>query len=302
MPYKAREESKELMMLRSLNTRMELAADDKKHYLNLKKGYEGEVKFDKLTASLDRKFYILNHLLLKNGSTSFQIDSLIITQNGLIPCEVKNFDGDYYYENGDFYVCSTKNKINNPLHQLNRCETQLHQLLQKQGFQLPIFGYVVFINPEFTLYQSPFNNKIIYPTQLNHFLRELSAKPSKLNGNHLQIAEFLFNSHITDSPFTQTPSYSYDQVKKGPTCASCHSFSITVGEKKMVCNVCGFEEKIEAAVVRNVDEIKLLFPDLKITTNLVYEWCEGVGSKKVIRGILKKNYKTVGYGKWFFYE
>lgn len=298
MPLKTREESKELMMLRSLNTRMELAADDKKYYLNLKKGYEGEVMFDAKTAHLDDKFYILNDLLLKNDHTTFQIDSLFIAQSLMIPFEVKNCDGDYYYKEDNFYVCSTDKRIKNPLHQLDRSETQLRDLLQKQGFHLPISGYVIFINPEFTLYQAPINKKIIYSTQLNRLLKELNSIPTKLNGHHHQIAEFLLKSHMTESPFTQVPPYEYGQLRKGSTCSVCHSFMVTDGDKKLVCGTCGYEEKIESAVVRNVEELKLLFPEKKITTNLVYEWCQVIESRKVIRRILKNNYKVVGKVKY----
>lgn len=42
MLLKARSESEELLVLRHLNTRMELAPNDKFHYSNLEKGYEGE--------------------------------------------------------------------------------------------------------------------------------------------------------------------------------------------------------------------------------------------------------------------
>lgn len=300
MPFKTRVESKELMMLRSLNTRMELAAEDQKYYLNLKKGYEGEVMFDHKTAHLDGKFYILNDLLLKNDHTTFQIDSLFITQRLLIPFEVKNFDGDYYYENGDFHLYSTRKKIKNPLHQLDRGETQLRDLLQKQGFHIPVSGYLIFINPEFTLYQSPFNKKIIYPTQLIRLLNELSSLPSKLNGQHRQIADFLLQSHMTDSPFSQVPSYGFEQQRKGLTCSVCQSFDVKVeaSTNKIVCVDCGFEEKIDLAIVRKAEELKLLFPNKKITTNLVYEWCGEFESKKVIRRVLKDNYKVVGKVKY----
>lgn len=304
MPLKTREESKELKILRSLNTRMELAAEDKKYYLNLKKGYEGEIIFDEKTAHLDSKFYILNDLLLKNDHTTFQIDSLFITQRLLIPFEVKNFDGDYYYENDDFHLYSNRKKIKNPLHQLDRSETQLHDLLQKQGFHIPVSGYLIFINSEFTLYQSPINKKIIYPTQINRLLKELISLPSNLNGQHRQIADFLLQSHMTDSPFSQVPPYEYEPIRKGMTCSICQSFDVKVkaGVNRILCGDCGFEEKIDLAIVRSAEELKLLFPEKKITTNLVFEWCGEFESKKVIRRVLKNSYCTKGYGKWFYYE
>lgn len=301
MPLKERTEPKELIILRSLNTRMELSANDKQYYLNLKKGYEGEVLFDKLTAQLDSKFYIINDLLLKHNHTEFQIDTLIITQKSLIPCEVKNYEGDYYYENDNFYSSITRKPISNPLHQMNRCETLLRQLTQKHGFHLPVEGHLIFVNPEFFLFQTPQNKNIVNPPQLNRFLKELSSKPSNLNGMHRKLADFLLNEHNRESSFTQLPKYNFNQIRKGEYCASCNSFLITIGDKKIVCDVCGFEETIESAVVRIIEELRLLFPDIKITANVVYEWCGLDAHRRKIRRILSKNYKIIGHGKYAYY-
>ena len=80
MPYKSRTESTELLILRSLNTRITLSDKDKQHYFNLKKGYEGEVMFDSETEKLQCECLILNDLLLKLNNTTFQIDTLIISE------------------------------------------------------------------------------------------------------------------------------------------------------------------------------------------------------------------------------
>jgi hypothetical protein len=54
--------------------------------------------------------------------------------------------------------------------------------------------------------------------------------------------------------------------------------------------------------MRNVEEFKVLFPEWKITTNGIQEWCQIVESKKMIGRILKRNLKSMGYGQWSFYE
>lgn len=83
MRYKSRKESKELQALKFLNNRMDLSAKDKQHYLNLKKGFEGEVMFDLLTETFECECLILNDLLLKVNNTLFQIDTLIISSETL---------------------------------------------------------------------------------------------------------------------------------------------------------------------------------------------------------------------------
>ncbi|MGJ7920977.1 nuclease-related domain-containing protein [Neobacillus sp. LXY-4] len=301
MPLKSRTESKELKVLTLLNKRMDLEASVKQHYRNLRKGYEGEVQFDSLTASLDSKFYILNDLLLEVNNTLFQIDSLFITQDSLIVFEIKNFEGDYIYQDGNFKILTSKKDITNPLHQLNRCKTLLRQLLQKHGFHFPIDGHVVFINSNFFLYQAPLNEPILFNPQLNGFLKNLSAKPSKLNNMHRKLADLLLKEHITDPPFTLVPPYEYGHFKKGVTSACCDSFLVTADGRKMVCDVCGHVEGIESAVVRGVEEIMLLFPDTRVTANIVYDWCRLAGCERKIRRVLARNYKIVGKNRYSYY-
>lgn len=124
----------------------------------------------------------------------------------------------------------------------------------------------------------------------------------KLNNKHRKLAELLVSLHITKSSYTQIPTYHYSQCKKGITCSACDSFSITVEGRNCRCLECGQVELVESAVLRIVEEIKMLFPDMKITTNLVHEWCCVVGSKKRISRILEKNFKIVGVHQWAFYE
>ncbi|WP_342430813.1 nuclease-related domain-containing protein [Neobacillus sp. FSL H8-0543] len=291
----------ELIILRRLNNRMELTSEDKQMYLYLEKGYEGEVKFDLLTDQLQSDVLILRDLLLEVNHTLFQIDTLIISADILYPCEVKNYEGDYYYESGRLYTKSGS-EIKDPLLQLERCESLLRQFLQKTGNTFPLESNVIYVNSEFTLYQAPLNKPIIFPTQLNAFMKKLDKSPPKLTARHKKLADTLLSAHICESPYTRLPKYEYSKQRKGINCEKCSSFSISVGDRTIVCDTCGCTETIESAVLRSVGELKLLFPDKKITTNIVHEWCQVVGSKKMIRRILKKNFKAIGRVKYCYYE
>lgn len=67
--------------------------------------------------------------------------------------------------------------------------------------------------------------------------------------------------------------------------------------KELACEKCGTKERSEMAILRSIDEFHLLFPDRKITTNGIYEWCEIIHSKKMIRRILSENYTLQGHGR-----
>lgn len=293
MPYKPRTESRELLMMISLHTRMTLSKKENQHYFRLKKGYEGEIIFDSLTEKLSCKCYILNDLLLKVNNTTFQIDSLVITSETIYIYDVKNYEGDYFYELERLYKLPRTEYLN-PLHQLNRSESLLRQLLQNLGIHFSIEAKVIFINSQFTLYQTPLSLPFIFPTQVNRYLNTLGTIPSQLNNRHKQLADSLISLHIKESPFSMAPAYEYNHLRKGMTCALCRSFSISVHGKNCVCNDCGHEEAITSAVIRSVEKVKLLFPSRKITTNIIHDWCRIIESKRRIRKILEKYFKNVG--------
>jgi hypothetical protein len=301
MIYKSRMEPVEVQMLEALNRRMKLTEKDKQSYLSLKKGYEGEALFDSMTAKVDCDCLILNDLLLKHNNTLFQMDSLIITQERIYLCEIKNYEGDYYYENDRLYVI-TKSEITNPLNQLSRTETLLRQLLQSLGYQTPINAKVIFINPEFTLYQAPLDKPFVFPTQVNRYLRSIEKTPSKLYGKQRSLASKLTTMHLTESPYRILPDYSYDELQKGIICLECSSLSVFVEGRRCICHDCGYEEKLSKTLLRNVKEFKLLFPKRKITTTEIYQWCNGVIPKQRVRRFLERNFEITGVHQWAYYK
>ncbi|MCC3358525.1 nuclease-related domain-containing protein [Bacillus sp. REN16] len=300
MIYKPRTKSEELTIFEFLNKRTELSSKDKQYFTNLKKGYEGEVRFDSFTEKLQCDCLVINDLLLEVNNTIFQIDTSILINAKLQFYEVKNYEGDYFYESNKL-LKKPKHEVTNPLLQLSRSESLLSQLLRNHGSHLPIDASVVFINPTFTLYQAPLNLQAILPTQLKNYMGSLDADPSKINEKQKRIADLLVSLHITKSPYSKIPSYHYDGLRKGLTCAVCDSFSIVIEGRKCRCETCGHKELVSDAVLRAVKEFTILFPDEKITTNIVYDWCRVVPSKERIRYILSKNFTLVGTHQWSFF-
>ncbi|WHY00109.1 nuclease-related domain-containing protein [Neobacillus sp. DY30] len=300
-PYKARSESLILMVLRILNKRMKLTEDEQRYYQNQEKGFQGEVQFDILTEKLKRSSYILNDLQLESNKSSFQLDSSLIFQDTYSLFDVKNFEGEYVYGDEYFKTISGRD-FQNPLDQLKRSKLLLSQLLQTLGSKLTVEAYVIFINPQFTLYQTPPDLPFILPTKLDSFMKKLDQGPSRLNDSHKTLADKLISLHQTVPPYTHLPSYEYDQLRKGITCKKCLSFSVSVQGKRVICHSCGFEEMVTSAVLRMVGEFSLLFPDRKITTNIIHEWCRVGISKKTISRTLGKYLMVKGVHQWTYYE
>lgn len=302
MLIKNRSESHELLKMRSLNMRMKLSEKEKGYYTNLEKGYEGEKKFDLLTEILQEERYIINDLLLEVNNSYFQIDTLIISQEGIQLLDVKNFQDDCYLESGKLYSVKTGKEYKNPLDQLKRSMTLFNQLLQAHKQHFIVEASVIFINPEFTLYQAPRDQSFILPTQINRFLSTLNKTPSKLDDTHKKLAQMLLSFHQTKNPYTLVPDYHYDQLQKGIYCRACKSFLISRKNNDFICQTCGENEKLRLTILRNIKEFELLFPERKITTQNIYEWCKTDISKRTIRRILMDNYTPYGYNNHTYFK
>lgn len=286
-----------LVILEILNSRMELAEEEKQYYLSQEKGHHGEQLNDLWVKKLEEELFVLHNLLFEMKNSQFQIDTLIIAQDRIYLLDVKYHKGDYIYKNDGFYTLSD-NETKNHLHQLRRCETLLRQLLQTLGFNIPIESTLIFNNPEFYLYNVPPELPIIFPTQLKRFYNNLNKRPSKLSEKHKLLAKKLLDEDKGESSYSKIPIYKYHQIKKGFSCGTCFSLLTTVEKRKVVCTSCGHIEHLESALLRNVKEYMLLFPERKVTTLAIYEWCGGVGSQRSFRRILFNHFTPIGHGRF----
>lgn len=292
---KPRSESEKLLIFRILNVRGNLSEKEKNYYWNLEKGFEGEVMLDDWVRTLTNDFLVLNDLTFEFRNSEFQIDSLLIAQKRIFILDSKNNEGDYFYKTDRFYK-KGGSEGQDPLLQLRRCESLFRRMLEYLGFEFTIEGYLIFVNPEFYLYQAPLDEPIIFPTQLKRFFNKLDTLPSKLNKNHYKLADKLMETCLKKSANEKIPKYHYADLKKGIMCGSCHSLHIVCDGNWVTCQLCGSKEKLKTAVLRSVGEIRLLFPGMKITTNGVHEWCGGICSRKTIQRILSNSYLKLGKG------
>ncbi|NHM31892.1 nuclease-related domain-containing protein [Neobacillus terrae] len=296
MLIKPRTEPEELLLLRILNTRWNLDPKEASNYLHLEKGYLGEKQFDLLLKDLKGDWLMLNDLLFDCSNTVFQIDSLLISQGTIYLFEVKNYEGDFYVEKDNWYTAAG-NEIKNPLLQLKRSESLFRRLIHELGFTFNVEAHLIFINPVFFLYQAPLNLPIIFPPQLTRFFDQLSRKSAEIFGKPFKLAEKLAAIHIKKSQYAKRPSYTYQQIQKGIICKSCGLFLTNDDIKILTCKSCGHKEGVSSAILRSVKEFQILFPSEKVTTNVIYDWCRIMKSKKAIRNTLSGNFKKVGVGR-----
>jgi hypothetical protein len=301
---KQRTVSISLQIRRYLKPRMSFSDKDLRQLKVDEKGFEGECLFDQLIDKSPASTYLqLRDLYLHRSNSPFQLDSIIITPHKIYLSDVKNYEGEVYIEGDRWYYLSGR-ELKNPLLQLERSESLFRPLLHSLGINLPIESKVVFVNPDFTLFQANKNLPIILPSQVNSFLYRLgSVSMSAFNQRLIDAARNLALQHLEDPPQGRTliPEYSYDPLKKGVPCVRCWELSVRLCGRYLICDICGCKESVTAGVQRNIDEHKLLFPNRFITVSAMIDWCGLDLSHYRMQKILVEYLLMAGSGKAAYY-
>lgn len=302
MILKKRKKSVQLKTMLSLSRRGNLLNPQENYTGHLMKGLDGEYVFDDLMKELKCECLILNDLLLKQNGQTFQIDTLIISSKGITIYEIKNFEGDYIFSKDKLRIASTNKEISNPLLQLNRTTMLFRQLMEEQRVNFPMTSYVVFINKEFTLYELPVGTNVILPSMITPHLKRLNNERGSLNINHKKFAETLLSLHHSDNAYLSLPEYTYASLKKGAFCEECKTALEQLNGRIRKCRICGHTELATDIILRHINEFQLLFPEMNLTTSVIYEWCGELFSKKSIRSVLSKHFTLKGKLKGSYYE
>ncbi len=244
----------------------------------------------------------MNDMVLELNNTVAQIDSVLISNKTIYLFEVKNYEGDFYIEEDRWYTVYNS-EIKNPIHQLKRTESLLKQVLKELGFTFSLKSFVIFINPNFHLYQAPLNLPVIFPGQLKRTLTEFNEKSMKTTVKHSKLAEKLLSVHSKNPIYKWMSDYSDKSITKGIICLSCNSIfhKKAVSRRYLTCSRCGQKENIDDAILRTVREFQVLYPDCKITTKVIQEWCEMIPPPRTIRRVLNSNYKMIRQSNGTFY-
>lgn len=295
--YKERTKSKHLRIYEILHKRMQLENDDYYYYLNLKKGFEGECRFDEYTEQIGMNCLVLNDLQLEMRRSSFQIDALLICSDKFLLYEIKNYEGVHQWGK-DKFTKATGIALENPSMQVQKTKVRLELLLQELDCRMPVEAYVVFINPEFTLLSAPSDEGYILPSQIPGYFRNIrmSARPT---AEQKRLAKALANLHEPNYP-SKMPEYHYEQLRKGMPCPECGSLAETFKGHFQTCSNCGQRMNVKAIIRTSIEDFRILFPEEKITSGRMLDWC-GSGDQDRIYRVLKADRSYIGKNRGRYY-
>lgn len=300
MKVKERTESKELIILRTVNSRKQLNYEEEKHFFNIEKGFLGEKQFDEWLQPVLNDRILLPDMQFMRNSNFTQIDTILLTSQLNYLFEVKNYEGDFILE-GDNLNRTDGIDFKNPLIQMKRNEPLVRNVFQSLGCNIPLVSLTVFVNPQFHLYNAPQNLPIIYPAQLPRFIEKINQKPSHLDRTQIDLAKKLVSRTLAENPYERLPVYEYEELKKGIVCPGCGSIYTEYVKSFLKCNFCKGRENSHSAVLRTIKDFKLLFPDKNLTMSKAIEWCSIVKSTITMHKILTSNFNLIKTGRTSHY-
>ena len=284
---------KELLYYRALSRRMKLDNDTQKSLDIHERGYQGELVYDAVYDETLTHLYVFRGVYLKVRNTIIQCDSLLVSDNGLILHEIKNYSGNYTYEDEKWLVRNFQIS-EDPFIQLKRATNNLLKIKYNNQINFSIEGKIIFPNIDFSLTSTEDKiwNSTIMRNQLRKYLSSFKTHPA--TNQAVELVEII-QSHIIDDPFFNV-STDYNLLKKGVYCRACGSFNLTRTVVHFKCHDCSHRDTIHTVTLLAIADLSILFQNTNITRQQVYAYLDGQVSLSTITKILKTYCDAVSNG------
>lgn len=240
-------------------------------------GFRGEELLDYYLKFLPRnKFLILHDIRLSNEKTSFQIDTLILSEKVFILIEVKNIAGTLTFDPTFNQFIRTldgrEERFSNPLSQVDRQHHQLRKWLMNRNIisaTFPLENIVANGNPQAiiksTKENSIFSEKIIH---IEHIVKKIinveKYYTSKIFDwkQLLRIGKLIVENHRSlQQAILGTYHLTVADIITGVQCQECLSYKTERKRARWECQSCGDKSQMagEQAVV---DYLLLIAPTI----------------------------------------
>ncbi|MBF0754614.1 NERD domain-containing protein [Jeotgalicoccus nanhaiensis] len=287
--------SPEFLYYKALEKRTELDFEERRNLYNIQKGFDGECLYDKILDEIGHEsVYILRNLYLKAGKSITQFDSIVISMDRVAVNEIKNYSGDYHYENNTWYRNGKQLKDNAHI-QLSRAKGKIIQLRDEAGLHFNVEGAVIFTGDDFRLTtESDYIwSETVIRNQLRNYFRQF--KDDRISDKAKSIVRHIKNA-IAENPYFEEKA-DLSRLQRGLYCGKCESFDLRKGRFQFACASCGAIESNETHLLRAMSDHKFLFYNQPITKQSILHLIDNQISEDVVYRFLKKYCHTNLMGK-----
>ena len=290
----------ELLHYAALGKRRVLTEEEQTALRTSHKGFIGEKNYDLiLDETGHRNMHIFRDVFLKIGKSYTQFDSIIIAEDRISLNEIKNYSGEYRFENGNWYR-NHQQMSDNPFVQTMRAKNKLQRLMTENNIQYIVESATVFVNDDFRLISD--DDKIWKTTVLRNYLRTyFLSRGSSFVGNRTKQAAEIIKNAMVENPYLPDAA-KIKTLKLGLYCGVCGEFDLEKSKFHFLCTNCGTKESISTHMLRTLSDFKFLFPNEKMTKRKVLLLVDHQLSVRTINRYLSKYCQLVKEDKKVSYK
>lgn len=279
--------------LEILSYRYDLSEADLNELKVLAGGYAGEIEFDRILEEDfgDVEFIHLKDFCFKVGRSGsqtkaessvdqeIQIDNIIIAGDRMFTFEVKNYNFDLIYAEGQ-WTYENGRKFGDPMLQVGRQKAALQGFLDKAGFSINLYGTIVFINRDQTIFRLPDNPEILVWSNMRKKLRKV-LHPNRYD--HSDLIGRLEAERLEESQYQGDVGVLFEELKTGVFCGYCGGQAVRHNQQKFRCLRCDGVWTTLSAIERLIYEIKTLNRTWKMTPTMINRFSGGEISESCVR-------------------
>ncbi len=272
------------LQLKTLSQRTQLDDTKKMELERLDNGFHGETSFDDLIESYVQAHDLIHikDLLFEydEGKKELQIDNIVVAGDACYIFEVKKYQfnlviddrGFFYYENGkEFSMLNT---------QVEKQKGEVRQLLADIGYPMPIHHFIVFMNPDRTVFGLQRKHNVLTRAILKDFF-EQKMRPNRKDYSFFVSA--INERRLKISKHATFFKIDLDLLKKGVYCTACDNRMRRTSNYFYTCYGCNLRIRTLDAVKLLIRDLRLLNPEHKIDSGIISRLSGGEISSSVIR-------------------
>lgn len=231
----------------------------------------------------------------------FEVDCLLITSNQIYLFEVKNYKGQYVYENSQCR-CNGQKIGHNAISQTQKSYINFTNFLRQNKINVPVTGVLLFtgIDCEVTIHDEIGDLKVVRRNQLRNFIHKIKHDERNYRKDRVDIDSLrqVLDDFEIHNPFLPDaiPSEIVSRIRNGVRCSHCHSFEVDA-LKMYVCCLCGIYEPIENAIIRTICEFALIHFDSDLLINDLVIFFNGDYSRGTIKKYMDKHFTQISFGR-----
>lgn len=253
-------------------------------------GLSGEQSFDQIIQTYVQTFNLIHvkDLLFKydNGEKEIQIDNIVISNDTCYIFEVKKYNfnikiddrGLFFYEEGKEF---TSLNI-----QIERQKGAIHDLLKDIGYPMTIKHYLVFINPDRTVFGLQRKHSVLTHNTLNHFLENHMRKNRE---DYSYFVPLIDSRRLPFSKYDQFYDISLKNLAKGVYCEKCDGRMQRVSQRIYQCEDCRISIGTLEAIRQLIEDLKFLNPQFKLDSIILSRLSGNEISSATIRRYRKED-------------